>query len=94
MPNKKAQITNPVKLLIAILAAVNKVINAPTLLVVIKTRFLPKCCIKRVIGTTPQAVPTILMAKGKVDHFGSGVSCAPNTPPAKINIVPVLIASA
>ncbi|MFT5544285.1 MAG: hypothetical protein ACI96N_003506, partial [Arenicella sp.] len=33
-------------------------------------------------------------AKGRVDHFGSGVSWAPKTPPARTSIVPALKAKA
>ena len=46
------------------------------------------------MGSTPQAVPTILMAKGSVDQLGSGVSWAPKTPPANTSMVPALIARA
>ena len=51
-----------------------------------KARFLPKCCMLRVAGITPSAVPMTIIAMGKVAHSSSGASSAPIMLPISIII--------
>ena len=49
-----------------------------------RARFLPKCCMLRVAGITPSAVPMTIIAMGKVAHSPPGASSAPIMLPISI----------